>query len=182
MEYSEFQPLPSFLHKNKEFFKSETHLKTFVGNFMKAVAYLHKQKIIHGDIKPNNILISPDGKDFKLLDFGVAVKLEYDDDNDNENIVFTPRGDFQFRSPEAIAEGAYNEKSDIWACFLLIHSLIYGQIITNRKVDKKSLDVEKDCQSFADDFFRVLKLMGEQNPEKRISAEEILDSLWLKSK
>lgn len=178
MEYSEFQPLPSFLHKNKEFFKSEPNLKTFVTNLMKAVAYLHKQKIIHGDIKPNNILVSPDGKDLKLLDFGVAVKLE--NDNENEDIVFTPRGDFQFRSPEAIAEGAYNEKSDIWACFLLIHSLIYGQTITNRKLEQKNINVEKDCVGFSHDFFRVLNEMGEKAPEKRISAERILDSFWLK--
>lgn len=173
MEYSDYQPLNEFLRQNKEFFQFELNLKTFVAKLINIVAYLHNQKIVHRDIKPKNILISNDGKQLKLIDFGVARKLE------NIDIMFSPQGDFQFRSPECNIEGGYNEKCDIWACALVIFTLVSGKKITTRKIEKKEYNIEKDFKNFSSEFLIVLKKMSEKNPDLRISAQEILDSSWL---
>lgn len=173
MEYSEYQTLTDFLQNNKEFFKNEDNLKTFVSNLMDIVAYLHRKRIAHRDIKANNLLISPDGQFLKLLDFGVARKFE------DSNIMFSPQGDFKYRSPECVVEGGYNEKCDIWACCLLILSLVCGRRITTKKIETKKNNFEKELQSFSHAFLKLLKQMYERNPDERISAEEILNSSWL---
>lgn len=173
MEYCEYESLSNFIQKNKEFFKSESNLKTFVANLMEIVTYLHKQKIAHRDIKANNLLISSDGKKLKLLDFGVARKFG------DANIMFSPQGDFRFRSPECVIEGGYNEKCDIWACCLLILSLVCGRSITTKKIETQKLHFEKELQNFSNKFINILKQMQEKNPEERISAEEILNCPWL---
>ena len=46
-----------------------------------ALAYAHNQRVIHRDIKPNNLLLSADHRELKIADFGVA-KMTHDDESD----------------------------------------------------------------------------------------------------
>lgn len=174
MEYCDYEPLPDFMLKNKEFFKNEANLKHFTANLINIVSYLHEQRIVHRDIKPANLLISNDGQCLKLIDFGVAKRIL------DLDITFSPQGDFRFRCPEGVLEGGLNEKCDIWACSLVIYSVLYGQTLTTKKLTLKNYDLEKDFEGFSKDFYELMKKMLEREPDSRISAEEILKSAWLK--
>lgn len=51
------------------------HIKLYVYQMFKALAYLHAVGICHRDIKPQNLLIDPDIQILKICDFGSAKKL-----------------------------------------------------------------------------------------------------------
>lgn len=149
------------------------NLKMFLKKLVEIVDYLHQNKIVHRDIKLSNILISDDGKEIKLIDFGVAKKFH------DLDITFSPQGDFRYRAPEMVKEGGYNEMCDIWGCSLLVYSLLYGHNVSTKKILEKKYDLRKDFEGFSENFFEIFKKMSNKNPDKRISAKEILKNSWL---
>lgn len=82
-----------------------------------AFIYLQENKILHRDIKLENILIKNDT--YKIADFGWSVKnLEEKRD--------TFCGTLNYVSPEMISGETYNEKADNWAIGILAYELLVG--------------------------------------------------------
>ncbi len=62
----------------------------------KGISYLHKNRIVHADIRPENILLTSE-KEVKICDFGSAFRME-----EEEKIRECMRGDYLYSPPEAI--------------------------------------------------------------------------------
>ena len=73
-----------------------------------AVGYLHSHQIIHRDIKPSNILITHNGNNLKLIDFGLA-------DSDDSAILKMQAGTEAYLAPEVLSGGKADMRTDIWA-------------------------------------------------------------------
>lgn len=86
----------------------------------KAVHALHRQRIIHRDIKPDNILLSDDGG-LKLLDLGVARLPAWDEDG-NSPIPGTP----SYMAPELWQGERGSEASDVFALGITLYRLFSG--------------------------------------------------------
>lgn len=97
-----------------------------------ALAYLHSRGVVHGDVKPANILMPDAGGPIKLADFGVARRLAQD-----PTIELRP-GDLQTRrrailatpeyvSPEVVAGGQPSPAADVYALGLVLFELICGR-------------------------------------------------------
>ena len=80
MEYLPGGDVYTLLSKNN---LPKKTIQLIVAETILAVNYLHNIRIIHHDIKPENILITPKGH-FKLSDFGLSKTLEEDDDSDSQ--------------------------------------------------------------------------------------------------
>jgi serine/threonine protein phosphatase PrpC len=94
----------------------------------KAVYALHKEKVIHRDIKPDNVILLKDGG-LKLLDLGVARLPGLDDELES-----TAPGTPSYMSPELFRGGRGNEKSDLYALGVTIYRMFskghypYGEV------------------------------------------------------
>jgi serine/threonine protein kinase len=100
------------------------------------LSYLHKQRVVHRDVKPENLLLtSKDGSgrhggkneaqiNLKIGDFGSARRLS-DMDGD---FMLSPRGTPLYSAPEIIFGLDYKEGVDIWACGLCLHFMITGKL------------------------------------------------------
>ncbi len=99
---------------------------------IEVVAHAHQNRIMHRDIKPNNIIIRPDGV-LKLLDFGVAKILG------EKEISGTMVGSRPFMAPEQIM-GQSERRSDIWAIGVLMYLLYTGELPFYSEVEKLLID------------------------------------------
>lgn len=116
LEYVEGQTLKQVIEE-KGPFDSKTVLELGI-QMVSALKHAHQKKIIHRDIKPQNILMTYDGV-LKVTDFGIAKAV------DSSTIVATGNaiGSVHYFSPEQ-AKGKYvNESSDLYSCGIVLFEL-----------------------------------------------------------
>lgn len=84
----------------------------------------HKNRIIHRDIKPQNIIISKDGK-VKVTDFGIAKAAT------SNTITSNVMGSVHYTSPEQARGGYSDEKSDIYSMGITLFEMLTGRVPFN---------------------------------------------------
>lgn len=82
----------------------------------------HSKNIVHRDIKPQNIIISKDGK-VKVTDFGIA-RATTSSNTVSTNVM----GSVHYTSPEHARGGHVNEKSDIYSAGITMYEMITGHV------------------------------------------------------
>ncbi len=81
----------------------------------------HNHKIVHRDVKPQNIIISTDGK-VKVTDFGIARGAN------SNTISSNVMGSVHYSSPEQVRGGYSDEKSDIYSLGITIYEMVTGRV------------------------------------------------------
>ena len=122
MEYIKGGTLKTYMKKNKENLNENT-TKKIIFYLLNAINYLHKLKIIHSDIKPENIMFEneEDISTLKLIDFGLSSF------NNKENEYC---GTFLYMAPEIL----FNNKKlltneiDIWSVGIIMYQLLNKNI------------------------------------------------------
>lgn len=97
----------------------ETHIAAISFEVLKGMAFLHRNRIIHRDIKSDNILLGLNGT-VKISDFGFSVELENDDKR--TTMVGTPF----WMAPEIVKNESYDSKVDVWALGIMIIEMLDG--------------------------------------------------------
>ncbi|MEJ8735257.1 MULTISPECIES: Stk1 family PASTA domain-containing Ser/Thr kinase [Mediterraneibacter] len=82
----------------------------------------HNQHIVHRDIKPQNIIISKDGK-VKVTDFGIARAT-----TSTNTISASVMGSVHYTSPEQARGGIVDEKSDIYSAGITMYEMVTGHV------------------------------------------------------
>lgn len=92
--------------------------KSYACQFLKGVDYFLSRQIVHGDIKPANVLVFEDGT-VKVSDFGLAKAYTCEGSYEATENIYTP----VYRSPEVFLGGSYSEASDIWAAGCTVYEI-----------------------------------------------------------
>ena len=98
-------------------------IRRYFSQLILALEYCHSVlKIVHRDIKPDNMLIDQDDN-IKLSDFGVSEFVDHNDDYLKSNA-----GSDYFYSPEACIGKRYRSRlNDIWACGVTLYYMATGK-------------------------------------------------------
>ena len=82
-----------------------------------ALSYCEEIRLVHRDIKPDNIFVSKHG-DFKLGDFGIAGRV------DSQTKTVSPKGTYTYMAPEVFQEQIYNARTDLYSLGLVLYRLV----------------------------------------------------------
>ncbi|XP_053298360.1 serine/threonine-protein kinase 36 [Pleuronectes platessa] len=169
-EYAEGQ-LFQILQDERNF--PESQVREIACQLVSALYYLHSHRILHRDMKPQNILLGRGGV-VKLCDFGFARSMS------TSTLVLTSiKGTPLYMSPELVDEKPYDHTSDLWSLGCILYELHTGtppfysnslfhlvQLIVREQV-KWPDTMSGPCTSF-------LKGLLTKDPEKRLSWPDLL--------
>ena len=130
MEYVDGRNLNEFLAENPSLKIKE---KIFT-QLLDAISYLHAKRIIHNDLKPENIIISRAGDNLKLIDFGLS-------DDDAHFLLKTPGCSPYFAAPELKTNRKSDIRTDIYSIGILMQ-LIFGSKYSG--ISKKCLSINPE--------------------------------------
>uniref|UniRef100_A0A8C6P2N6 Mitogen-activated protein kinase kinase kinase 19 n=1 Tax=Nothobranchius furzeri TaxID=105023 RepID=A0A8C6P2N6_NOTFU len=126
MEYIPGGSIGSILHRFGPL--PERVLALYTQQILEGVAYLHLNRVIHRDLKGNNIMLMPTGV-IKLIDFGCARRLSclnHTACNSGE-VLKSIHGTPYWMAPEVINESGYGRKSDIWSVGCTVFEMATGK-------------------------------------------------------
>eukprot|EP00906_Rhabdomonas_costata_P023452 RCo033743 len=148
---------------------------------MLAVELLHSRGIIHKDIKPSNIMITPDFC-IKLADFGSCEVLSL---YLKSRRCYRTQGTPAFQCPE-IAKGVEyfdGPKSDVWSCGVTLFLMLTGRLpFRGRglyKLFKSIAGSELSRRGLPADCAPLLEQMLDKDESRRLSVTEVLAHPWL---
>lgn len=159
MEFIDGRPLKDLINTNG--IENGKLVKKIGLEILDALSYVHKKQIFHRDLKPSNILVTYKGDNVKLIDFGLALTDDFDDDL---KTVGTPK----YAAPEQFTQGFNADaRSDIYSFGLIFLEILSGQI------ENQNIANERSEQAFT-----IIKKCSDKNPQLRYSnCEQIIDDL-----
>lgn len=178
LEYVEGKSLKELIKKEK--YLSERKAVDIALSILKALKYSHKANILHGDIKPQNVMV---GQDYiKLTDFGAArfnvSSLQHDLDKKEGNF-----GSVHYCSPEHVLNKPLMNESDIYSLGIVLYEMLTGalpfegsleEIVRQHKETrpKKPSEVRNGISRQLDSI--VMKAL-EKKPEQRFRSAEDME-------
>jgi serine/threonine protein kinase len=161
-EYIDGSTLNDFIERNPDFFRNKNNIKKILLQLLSSLEYLHAKQIVHLDIKPENILITTNGNNLKLIDLGLSYSDCYTEITGGTQSFGSPE---QFSRPELI-----DFRSDIYAFGKIVLYLFTGNTTLQsikllprryKKLVKKCLieDIDKRNIKVVD----CIRLINEQN-------------------
>ena len=122
MEYVEGNTIAEYV---TELSLSLNEILTLFLKVCSAVAYAHRNLVVHRDIKPGNILVTNDGEP-KLLDFGLARLVVSEDSDPNESKTAFRALTPAYASPEQLRGETITTASDIYSLGVVLFELVTG--------------------------------------------------------
>jgi len=136
---------------------------------LKALAYAHKNNVIHRDIKPDNILVD-ENCNIKVLDFGIAQFYEDQNVPSEKTVEGTVMGTYNYMSPEQ-KESADNVtiKSDLYSLGVVMYKLFTGEVPAGHFPPPSKLNSE-----VSPELDRIILQCLEPKPDDRPDSAESL--------
>jgi serine/threonine protein kinase len=142
-----------------------------------AVSAAHEKGVVHQDLKPGNIKITPDGR-VKVLDFGLA-KAAVSEGKDGETTVTWPGrviGTPAYMSPEQARGKSTDHRTDIWSFGCIIYQMLTGHLPfegetatdTLARIIEREPDWERLSESTPSNIQVLLRRCLEKDPSRRL--------------
>ena len=175
MEYCDGPTLENFINQHSNKTIERKIIYNYIRQILKGLKKLHKNGIIHGDIKPGNIFIKNDH--IKIGDFGLSTFKKDTFLQTKDLKGFTP----SYAAPEQTNSKIYNEKIDIYATGITLFEMCscFGTDMERHLALKKLKSKGEVPERISNDYpqeTELIKMMTKLDFNERPSAQEILKS------
>ncbi|XP_046478154.1 serine/threonine-protein kinase fused isoform X1 [Neodiprion pinetum] len=99
---------------------SEERAQVIACDLVSALYYLHSNRVLHRDLKPQNVLLEANGV-AKLCDFGFARSM-----STGTHVLTSIKGTPLYMAPELIEECPYDHNADLWSLGCIVYELVVG--------------------------------------------------------
>uniref|UniRef100_A0A8C6DS49 non-specific serine/threonine protein kinase n=1 Tax=Moschus moschiferus TaxID=68415 RepID=A0A8C6DS49_MOSMO len=182
MEYCDGGDLMKRIRRQRGVLFSEDQILSWFVQISLGLKHIHDRKVLHRDIKTQNIFLSKNGMVAKLGDFGIARVL-----NNTMELARTCVGTPYYLSPEICQNKPYNNKTDIWS----LGCVLYELCTLRHPFEGNNLQqlVLKICQAhvppisprFSRDLQFLISQLFEVSPQDRPSINSILKRPFLEN-
>ncbi len=181
MEYVDGQNL-------KEIIKSEGTLDEYTAlditkQIARALSAAHKKGVIHRDIKPHNILISSEGRNVKVADFGIAKAAT----NSTMTNIGSIIGSVHYFSPEQAKGKPVKNNADLYSLGIVLYEMLLGKVPFkgDSPISIALQHINEDIEFSSEEMTRIpqsirtlIKKLTEKSPEDRYqSSEDVIEDI-----
>lgn len=182
MQYIEGKSLRELLDRRKRIGALVTiHMGIAMAS---ALDFAHHSGLVHRDVKPGNILATPQGR-FLLADFGIAKALSaVGEDLTHDNVMM---GTAKYLSPEQVRGKPLDGRADLYGLGLVMYECLAGKVpfigetdadTALARLQREPTDLAHLRPSLAPELVRVIHKLMARNPEHRYSTgQETSDAL-----
>lgn len=178
MEYVEGITLKTYVEKKGQLsFKEATSIAIQVARGIEAA---HSKEIIHRDIKPQNIIISTEGK-VKVTDFGIARAIS------SNTISAEVMGSVHYASPEQARNGFVDGRSDIYSLGIVMYEMVTGRVpfdgdttvsVAIQHLQEEMVEPSAYAPELPISYEKIVLKATQKNPDRRYQTiEELLVDL-----
>lgn len=165
------------------------YIKYYFNQLVNGIKHLHSLGIVHGDIKPDNILLTNYYKNIKICDFGFSTINESSKNNNTKKIIVC--GSPIYMAPELLKHiSNHDYSSDVWGMGIILFEMACGyhpykgihniKDVKSIKKNIKLLDLDIIMNTNVDkNVKQLLNNMLCEKPKDRISIESICNHKWI---
>ena len=181
MEYVDGQNL-------KEIIQDEGSLEEYTAldiakQIARALSAAHRNGIIHRDIKPHNILISKDGRQVKVADFGIAKAVSSSTMTNMGSVI----GSVHYISPEQAKGKHLTSNADLYSLGIVLYEMIIGRVpfsgdspisIALKHINEDIAFTDQDKINIPNSVRTIISKLTQKEPDNRYqTAEELIEDI-----
>ena len=173
MEYADCGDLEAKCKKGKRL--EEREVLALFAQIVDAVGYMHGLKVLHRDLKPQNVFMSGGGSQVKIGDFGISKSL-----NHTKAMAHTVCGTPYYFSPELCKGRPYNAASDVWALGVMLYEMLTRRMPFDAKTMTQLMTaictgpLTRRPEIANDNAWALITAMLSREPSKRPDCSAIL--------
>ena len=143
------------------------------------IGYAHRAGLVHCDVKPHNMLVTPDGR-LKVTDFGIARALATISPDEQSEVVW---GSPQYFSPEQAAGSAPSPASDVYSLGVILYEMLAGQLPFNAEDPEELARMHRESRPASPRRFNaqisptleqiMLKVLSKEQSQRYRSADQL---------
>lgn len=155
----------------------------YAAQICEGLAAAHKNNVIHRDIKPQNIIITPEGE-LKVTDFGIA---RASNSQATVTVANTTIGTVHYLSPEQARGGYTDERTDIYSLGVVLYEMLTGRLpfvddspvaVAIKHIQETPTPLREIDPSIPEGIEQItLRAMKKEQNDRYSSAEEFLNDL-----
>ncbi|XP_040186953.1 serine/threonine-protein kinase 17A-like [Rana temporaria] len=163
---------------------TEKDVIRLICQILQGVFYLHRNNVVHLDLKPQNILLTSSNPlgDIRILDFGLSRHV--DTIKEVREILGTP----EYVAPEVLSYEPISTATDMWSIGVLTYVMLTGispflgdsKQETFLNISKVAIEYpQEDFEGISEQAIDFIKSLLIKNPRKRARADQCLKHAWL---